>query len=134
MKKFYPVTIKNIGATSDIITPIKVIFQSTDGIDYFMKMSDFSALDEYNCFPNLFSFDNPKEKYPEISDSVWEKIQSGKIETGMTKSECILSIGKPTSKNYDVSQDNITEQWVYRYSSSVMFLYFKDDILFSFQM
>ena len=43
----------------------------------------------------VFAFDNPRRRYPEIKDDVWELIIRSRLRDGMTRDECRLALGAP---------------------------------------
>jgi hypothetical protein len=81
-------------------------------------------------FDEVFQFDDPKLKYPNIKNDIWTIIQNNKVSVGMTKQECELSWGKPKDINKTVTGYDVSEQWVYGSSS---YLYFKNGILETIQ-
>lgn len=48
-------------------------------------------------FDKVFSFNNPRVDYPRISDHTWNNIVHSHVEEGMTRDECRLALGVPTS-------------------------------------
>lgn len=74
-------------------------------IDYFKRPFTFQS---------CFTLDNPKDKYPNISDEMWYYVQRAIPNIGMTEQECRLALGIPKSKNADISKEGISlQQWVY---------------------
>lgn len=139
-KKYYPVTIINIGvANLTTTTPIRIIFKTELGNEFYrdVKFSRTNNLysgtvetyqmdaAQRNNFENVFSFDDPYLKYPNISKEIWENIQEGIVSIGMTEEECILSWGKPKEIN---RSSYGSDQWVY----SEQYLYFENGKLTAF--
>lgn len=140
-KKFVPVVIKSIGVNelSTWSEPIKVIFETESGNEFYIPIKFTNTNNLYSgkrewynierenktMFYNVFSFNDPRLKYPHINSEVWHKIQQGTVAVGMTEEECILSWGKPKSVN---RSSNGSDQWVY----SRQYLYFDNGKLTAF--
>lgn len=87
------------------------------------KDSDVSA----STFSEYFSFKNPKDQYPDISEIIWKEIQNNNVVIGMNMDECELSWGKPKYKNSSTTVHGTITIWTYGLSSA---LYFKEGILY----
>ena len=132
--KFVAVSVISVGLGSQD-GPSKVVFKQVGTDTEFYLNIRLSGINKaYGVFgfdfDKVFQFDDPKLKYPSISDVVWSSIQAGKVSVGMTDQECELSWGKPSEKNKTMTGNDITEQWVYSLSS---YLYFKNGILETIQ-
>lgn len=145
-KKYVPVKIVNIGICEDKIGLYKFIFTDGDSKEYYVNcrlsgtndyMEDYelSIYSHSNpTFDKMFSFKDPKLKYPQISNINWKLIQKGEIKIGMTKLECELSYGYPDRVNETNNKYGKSEQWVYEYSiGSKVYLYFRNGRLTSIQ-
>lgn len=64
-------------------------------------------------FNDLFSYTNPKDQYPLISDETWQLIINGQIARYMTKVECRLSIGAPDQIERMPTYSGVREYWYY---------------------
>lgn len=132
--QFIPVTITNVGLGSTLLyAPIKIIYATDSGKEYEIELKLSGTNVKSNggkTFQEIFSFDNPKDKYPDISEEIWGLIQKGKVRIGMTEKECELSWGKPKKINTTVSSSGRQQQWVY---SAVSYLYFDGGKLTSIQ-
>ncbi len=138
-KKFTPVTITQIGASDEVNFPIKIIFKDKTDEEYYI-MTSFSGtnqpvkpIETWGCWSNfskVFSFKNPRLKYPKISTQTWTLITQGKVRVGMSKEACRLSWGEPESINKTTGSYGTHEQWVYGSSS---YLYFDNGRLTSIQ-
>jgi hypothetical protein len=130
-KKFLKVKITQIGLGNSL-NPVKIIFKVPDGNEYSRKVS-FSGINSQkeflSKFSDIFSFSNPKDKYPEINNEIWSIIQEGKVRIGMTRLECELSWGNPKEINETIFDSEKNEQWVY----SDNYLYFENGILKTIQ-
>lgn len=77
-------------------------------------------------FESMFTIDNPRLRYSNISNETWELIVEGKVKNGMTKDECRLSLGAPNEITRLPNQDGLHELWHY---DNGMLLRFDDGIL-----
>lgn len=104
--------------------PLKVFFTDGNGVSASLMMelnkSNRAAKDS-RAFSKLFSFTDPRLKYQNISDEVWDNICSGKVQLGMTKEECRLALGNP--KEVDAGHDwNATlDIWKYTDGKCLVF-------------
>lgn len=104
--------------------PISVVFRPTDTERQFsMFMTIGSKPTSTRNFFTLFSFDNPREKYNYISDEVWNLIMHSRVRKGMTREECRLALGAPTTIGQRPSKGGMVEYWQY---SDGIFLLFED--------
>jgi hypothetical protein len=123
-QKFVKVKVVSIGS-GDYIGPVKILFESSSGLRYHKKVrlsgintANLTSLDQ---FDDVFSFSDPKLKYPKISAATWSLIQKSEVKIGMSEQESILSWGEPEKINTNISLYGSSEQWVY----SGRYLYFK---------
>lgn len=133
--RFIPVTITNVGiGTNSLLgSPIKIVYSIDSDKEYSVeiKLSGTNSRSQKgNRFNDMFSFENPKNKYPDISNEIWELIQDRKVRIGMTEFECELSWGRPEKINTTVTDSGKQQQWVYSTSS---YLYFESGKLTSIQ-
>ena len=77
-------------------------------------------------FPTLFSFDDPRKKYPDISPENWERIINGRVEAGMTREECRLALGSPKEVDRAANNSYLREIWLYE---NGIYLVFEDGLL-----
>lgn len=82
-------------------------------------------------FDTLFSFDNPRKSYPGIEKEVWELIIRSKVRIGMSREECRLAIGAPTSVLRTPTYGGMRESWSY---TDGVFLIFDDGYLSRFRL
>lgn len=104
--------------------PLRVVFRPTDTERTFsMFMTIGSKPTSTRNFHTLFSFDNPRDKYDYISDEVWNLIMHSRVRKGMTREECRLALGTPTTIGQRPAQGGMVEYWHY---SDGIFLLFED--------
>lgn len=79
-------------------------------------------------------------KHPRLSDFIKSHIATGDLAIGMTRSQVIASIGKPFEINKSTYSWGTTEQWRYKYYSTLAdihyefaYVYFKNGRVESWQ-
>ena len=77
-------------------------------------------------FDRLFSFSDPRTNYPQISDHTWQLITRSQVAVGMTRDECRLALGAPSSINRGATRAAQLERWLY---DDGIYLIFEDGIL-----
>ncbi len=95
----------------------------------FMSIGDSKAATRN--FDVLFAFTNPRKQYPDIKDDVWQYIIRARVKEGMTRDECRLALGAPTSLERIPTTAGVAERW--RYSDGI-FLIFEDGVLTVFRL
>lgn len=116
-RQFVPVTITQIGLGSPSL-PIRMAFKDENNIEAFVDIclggtNSSAYLSIGSFFDDIFSFSDPKEKYPKISNVIWTVIQQGKIKEGMTEEELLLSWGKPEKINSTIIGAKRMDQYIY---------------------
>lgn len=101
---------------------------STESFNLFMSVG--SGLSAPRDFSSLFSFTDPRRRYPLITDAVWSNIINGKISEGMTRDECRLALGSPASIDRRPGYSYMREIWTYE---NGIYLMFEDGLLISFR-
>lgn len=107
-------------------TPLRVVFADDEGHISSVPMSIGDSMSSLRNFDTLFSIDNPRKRYPQISDENWELIRHGQLKLGMTPDECRLAIGAPDDVIKIPTTAGMMERWSYSYGA---FLQFEDGVL-----
>ena len=81
-------------------------------------------------FENIFLFENPRRRYPQTTDEVWELVRRGDVRPGMTKEECRLALGNPTLTDAGQDRMRVIELWQY---PDGIFLRFEDGVLVDYR-
>lgn len=81
-------------------------------------------------FDKLFTFENPRKRYPAIADDVWPLIMQSRIKAGMSRDECRLALGRPNSIDRYPTRAGMKEAWNY---SDGVYLIFDDGYLTNFR-
>jgi len=105
--------------------PVEITAVEKDYADQFTVYFKRQNSDEIFCFPYLMfgekelhssmnflrkmTFEDPKNKYPKISNKKWEIIQEQRIEKGLTTEEVKIAFGKPD----EIHTKNGNDTWVY---------------------
>ena len=127
-RRLIPVTIQKVVAGNKIY-PLSLIFKTDEGKEYMVYTTMYMS--QYSAFDKLFSFTNPRDKYPQIKDSIWEQITQAKVTLGMTKDECSISLGLPNEVSQIPEYSGLRERWIYRTGT---YLEFKDGLLVEFRV
>lgn len=127
--KFAQVSILDVEPTSGDF-PMRIKVSAPEGEVAYLQMNYTSDLHDSRNFSALFFLSDPKRKYPQISDENWALIQRGKLNTGMTKEECKLSIGNPDEVRAGHNRSQTMDIWQY---SDGTYLFFTDGILNEFR-
>ncbi len=118
-----PVEVVDVRPGNDFY-PLSVVFRPTDtDRQYSMFMTIGDKPTSTRNFCTLFSFDNPRVKYAYISNDVWNLIMHSRVQKGMTREECRLALGAPTTIGQRPAQGGMVEYWQY---SDGIFLLFGD--------
>lgn len=114
--------------------PVSIVFKELTGAFPGKKFKTFMTAGSDNIatrnFEMLFAFDNPRKKYPRITDEVWKLIINSRVQAGMTRDECRLALGAPIVINYLPYSNSEVEHWSY---DNGIFLEFKDGLLNRFR-
>lgn len=131
-RKYVPVVVKGIGP-GDKILPLKVVFTDGRGVmaSVCTTMYRDAISSQYTSFDKLFSFGDIREKYPDISDDVWEAVTRVEVVPGMTKNETMISVGYPDNVRKIPDNAGLWEYWSY---NNGIYLVFQDGILVRFRM
>lgn len=124
-KKFVPVTVKRV-EPGTMVFPLKLTLTAEDGREFIQYMNLGNGSNESRSFAKLFRLSDPRASYPSISDENWTLIQNGRIRLGMTKEECRLSLGNPTSTDSGHDYSSTIDIWKY---DDGTFLQFQDGLL-----
>ncbi|MDE7426362.1 MAG: hypothetical protein K2M79_01000 [Muribaculaceae bacterium] len=128
-------TLRHVPVTVDSVTPgdnrypLMVHF-SYQYRQYYVFMSLDAEHGNSRNFPALFSLENPRRRFRQITDAVWNNIIHGRVENGMTREECRLALGTPENVNTQTDHAFINEVWTYPGGG---YLIFKDGVLQEFR-
>ncbi len=123
--KYLPVTVTSVGVgTQD--GPVKISFKADGFEGEFYINTRISGINkatgEFGLeFLSAVSFDDPRNRFTDISKDFWHEIQHRKVKAGMTKTDCSLSWGKPDKITSTKSEDEEVETWMFGLSKSVTF-------------
>ncbi|MCM1355385.1 MAG: hypothetical protein NC212_03160 [Staphylococcus sp.] len=124
-RQFVPVTIDSVTPGNDIY-PVKVSFTDERGTSARIFLHPGPRGYTPRSFPVLFSFTNPRLKYPSVTDENWERIVNGRVALEMTRDECRLALGAPREVDRGADNSYIREVWLYE---NGIYLVFEDGIL-----
>lgn len=128
-RKFVPVTITEV-LPGNLAYPVKLTFIDEDGNPHRLFMSLGNERRATRPFATLFSFNNPRDRYPAISDANWQNIINGQVAQYMTRDECRLALGSPNDVDKGANYSSVIEKWTY---DNGVYLIFEDGILMRFR-
>lgn len=130
-RRHIPVTITRV-LPGSYIYPLKVYF-SPEGSDqeYWIPMTFGNDRSATRNFDALFHFENPRLRFPRISDEKWQMITESRVIDGMTRDEARLALGAPNSYRTIPVINAIVEEWSY---DDGVYLIFEDGILTRFRL
>lgn len=123
--KFVHVTIDSVTPGNSIF-PLRVAFTADDGVTGNLFIYPGSRDSAPRTFGSVFSFTDPRLRYPSITDTNWDLITRGRVAVGMTTQECRLALGAPAEINRGATQNYIHEAWSYE---NGRYLLFEDGLL-----
>ncbi len=127
-----PVKVLGVRPGTDGIYPAAVLFAPEYAqADTAMVMMSLSGDKAPRSFATLFSFTNPRDRYPHITDHVWDLIVHSRVEPGMTRDECRLALGSPTRTEQIPTRGGMVERWSY---GEGIYLIFDDGTLSSYRL
>lgn len=129
-RRYVPVTIISVEPGNKVL-PLSVVFALNDGGERAKVMLSAESHEALSrSFGKLFSIDDPRRRYHDIAENVWQKITHCEVAEGMTKDECRLSLGAPQVVRQRPDQNGLRETWGYDNGTS---LNFADGVLVSFR-
>lgn len=129
-KKFIEVKITDI-LPGNGIYPSVVEITDTDGVTSYLVMTNGTERGATRNFNDIFSFSNPRLRYPTVTDRAWDCIVNSTIIPGMTTEECRLAIGSPRDIRRWQNGSTFFERWIFDNGS---YCEFADGILASFRL
>lgn len=125
-----PVVVKAVEPGNNVL-PLAIIFSDdrNNEAQVFITTKS-STYTQMLSFDKLFSYENPRNAYPDMTDEVWNAITESQLLKGMTKQECRMSIGIPAEVKKVATYNGLKEQWLY---NSGAYLFFSDGILEEFR-
>lgn len=106
--KLIPVHIDDVTAGNENY-PLSVNFTDPRGEHSRVFMSVGNGRRSTRNFDTLFSLSNPRDRYKDITDDVWNAITHSRVKPDMTPQECRLAVGNPR----EVSRAHYIERWQY---------------------
>lgn len=128
-RKFIKVKIDSVlpGSTE---YPIRLAMIDENREPFHLFLSVGRGLGASRDFSSMFSFSDPRQRYPLITDKVWSNIINGRVSQDMTQAECRLSLGHPDVIDRRPGYGYLYEIWGYE---NGVYLIFEDGLLRSFR-
>lgn len=128
-----PVRIEGVRAGTEVL-PLMVAFTPLGFGDnapvQYVYMTYGTGYAASRNFDKLFSFSDPRQKYPLITDENWNRIVRSTVARGMTRNEVRLALGTPDNIDRGATRGGFQmERWSY---SNGMYLVFEEDVLISY--
>lgn len=121
-EKFMPVTIDSVSYGKEM-APIRVYYSHSQGSASVMTALPHSKESaSVMSLERLFAFENPRQKYPNITSEVWNNICLSEVVFDMTAEEVRLSVGRPMQVERMNTHGGVWEVWVYRSGLAVQLL------------
>ncbi|MBD5221889.1 MAG: hypothetical protein HDS70_05955 [Bacteroidales bacterium] len=111
--------------------PFKVGFRDEEGATRYLLMSAGQRGTDSRTFQSLFSMDDIRVHYKNISDTHWTLIEKGEVTVGMTREACRLSLGSPTGVSEGRDYARLLDEWNY---GDGKYLKFVDGLLTEFRL
>lgn len=127
--RYQSVKIRAVTPGSDT-QPLQVAFADESGSTRYVMMTLGSDATSTRNFETLFAFENPRHKYSNITNEVWDLVVHSQIQQGMTPAECRLALGAPNDYLRLPSTAGMVERWVY---DDGVYLIFEDGHLSQFR-
>lgn len=129
-RKYVPVTVDSVAKGYGVF-PAQVYFTDTElrRVRGMLPITFQGSGIDSRTFSSQFSLTDPKANYPKIEAEVWKCIQEGRVQLGMTKEECRLSLGSPSDVTGQHNTAMVYDVWQY---PNGVYLMFEDGILFKF--
>ncbi|MDE7410449.1 MAG: hypothetical protein K2M94_00210 [Paramuribaculum sp.] len=124
-RKFIPVTVTEV-LPGNTFHPVVLLMADDEQKPFMLYLSVGDSKNDTRSFARLFSINNPRLRYPSITDEVWQLIINGKVAADMTRDECRLALGMPDNVDRSAGYNVLREIWSY---ANGKYLIFEDGIL-----
>ena len=124
-RKYVAVTISNV-VPGNADYPLRVDITDDVGNRSSVAMTVGTARSATRNFDRLFELNDPRLRYPAITDAVWENIVNSRVSPGMTTIECHLALGSPRDIRKWHNGGSYFEGWT---CDNGMYLVFIDGLL-----
>ncbi len=111
-RKFVKVHIDSVTPGNSLF-PLKVAFTDESGESARLFIHPGAKGNAARTFSHVFSFTDPRQRYPHITPEVWQMIVEGRVAEGMTTEECRLAIGAPKEIERGATNSFLREAWMY---------------------
>lgn len=113
--------------------PLCVAFTPLEGdsAERFILMTYGNSPSATRNFDRLFAFEDPRLRYKQISDEMWQNITRSQLSVGMSRDEARLAAGTPASISRYVSRGSMQmERWSYE---DGVYLIFEEGVLVQYR-
>ena len=110
--------------------PLRVVLADVDGATRSVLLTYGDGPAATRNFDRVFSFTNPRDGYPRISEATWELIMRSRVTEGMSRDECRLALGAPQHIDRNGGRGGQYERWSY---DQGIYLIFEDGFLIKYR-
>ncbi|MDE6417332.1 MAG: hypothetical protein K2K68_09965 [Duncaniella sp.] len=128
-RRYVAVTVDSV-MPGTAVNPVKIQFTDDKGVQAFLFMPGGASATSPRRFGAVLAVNDPRKRYPSVTDEVWANIIDGKVAAGMTRDECRLSLGKPATVDRIPGSSYLYERWAY---DNGIYLIFEDGVLTQFR-
>lgn len=129
-RKFISVTIDKV-SPGTFEYPMKISFTDENGYSGNILLTVGTSKSSTRNFATTFSFKNPRDLYPSITDENWKAITLSRVRPEMTREEARLALGSPKEVVRGHDHSSSYEQWVY---TNGVYLIFQDGLLNAYRL
>lgn len=128
-RKYVPVTVTDVQPGNSYYSAI-LCLDDENGKPFKFFLSVGDDLKALRHFGAMFSLDDPRKSYPQITDENWRNIINGRVAENMTRDECRLALGSPATVDRRAGYSSLREVWTYE---NGIYLIFEDGLLKTFR-
>lgn len=109
-RKYVPVTITDVNA-GNADYPLRLDITDDLGQSSSIAMTVGTARSSTRNFDKIFVIDDPRLRYPAITEATWQNIANSRVVAGMTPQECRLALGTPNDIRKWHNGGSFFESW-----------------------
>lgn len=128
-RKFVPVRVTDVTA-GNAFYQVLLHLDDENGEPFTLYMNVGSGIKAPRRFSSMLSLENPRKRYPDITEDTWRNIINGKVALDMTRDECRLALGTPDNVDRTPGYSILREVWTYE---NGVYLIFEDGLLRRFR-
>lgn len=111
-RRYVPVTVDDV-VPGNADYPLRLDITDDTGAQSSVAMTVGTSRSATRNFDKIFEIDNPRLRYPAITDATWNNIVNSRAVPGMTLDECHLALGSPRDIRKWHNGGSFFEGWTY---------------------